>query len=219
MGMKKILVSLAATGIVLAGAAAYAAEEAHNPAAPTHFPIKEPQEESWSFAGPFGTYDKAQLQRGLQVYKEVCSACHSMNLVAFRTLEGLGYSDAQVKAFAAEYTIHDGPNDDGDMFDRPGKPSLVLDLIEEFRQPVVDRAVFALLNQRVALAQDGRGRLDEPTRAALARRVNERLESDEPYAPARKRLRLRTILQTQARRLAVSVRGEGRAYEAWVARW
>ena len=122
--MKKLIVSLAAAGVVLvAGAAAVVAEENANPAAPTHFPMKEPKEMHWSFAGPFGTYDKQQLQRGLKVYKEVCSACHSMNLVAFRTLSDLGYSEAQVKAFAAEYTIHDGPNDDGDMFDRPGKPS------------------------------------------------------------------------------------------------
>ena len=121
--MKKILISLAALGLLAAGGAAIAEEAAHNEAAPTHFPIHEPKEIKWSFAGPFGTYDKAQLQRGLQVYKEVCSACHSMSLVAFRTLEGLGYSEAQVKAFAAEYTVHDGPNDDGDMFDRPGLPS------------------------------------------------------------------------------------------------
>jgi ubiquinol-cytochrome c reductase cytochrome c1 subunit len=122
--MKKLLVSLAAAGIMLAGAAAFAQEEGgHSEANPTHFPIKEPKEMNWSFSGPFGTYDKAQLQRGLKVYKEVCSACHSMNLVAFRTLSELGYSEAQVKAFAAEYTIQDGPNDDGDMFDRPGKPS------------------------------------------------------------------------------------------------
>ena len=66
---------------------------------------------------------RAQLQRGLKVYKEVCAACHSMKLVAFRTLEDLGYSEAQVKAFAAEYTVQDGPNDDGEMFDRPGIPS------------------------------------------------------------------------------------------------
>ncbi|TIX39035.1 MAG: cytochrome c1, partial [Mesorhizobium sp.] len=109
--MKKILTSLALLGLVAAGTwmtgAGAIAEEAHNAAAPTHFPIDEPKEMSWSFAGPFGTYDKAQLQRGLKVYKEVCSACHSMNLVAFRTLEGLGYSDGQVKALAAEYTIHD----------------------------------------------------------------------------------------------------------------
>lgn len=124
--MKKILTSLALIGLVAAGTAAFAAEEAHNAAAPTHFPINEPKEMSWSFTGPIGTYDKGQLQRGLKVYKEVCSACHSMNLVAFRTLEGptgLGYSDAQIKSLAATYTIHDGPNDAGDMFDRPGKPS------------------------------------------------------------------------------------------------
>ncbi|ESZ70473.1 ribosomal protein P2 [Mesorhizobium sp. L103C119B0] len=126
--MKKILTSLAllgvfAAGIGAVGSVAIAAEEAHNAAAPTHFPIHEPKEMDWTFAGPFGTYDKAQLQRGLKVYKEVCSACHSMNLVAFRTLEDLGYSEAQIKSLSAEYTIHDGPNDAGDMFDRPGKPS------------------------------------------------------------------------------------------------
>lgn len=127
-GMKKILTSLALLGLMLAGTGAAttgarAQEEAHSEAAPTHFPIHKPKEMDWSFAGPFGTYDKAQLQRGLKVYKEVCAACHSMNLVAFRTLEDLGYSEAQVKALAAEYTINDGPNDAGDMFDRPGIPS------------------------------------------------------------------------------------------------
>lgn len=121
--MKKILASLAAAAFVVAAGAAIAQDDAHNAAEPTHFPIHKPQQMEWSFAGPFGTYDKAQLQRGLKVYKEVCSACHSMDLVAFRTLEDLGYSEAQVKAFAAEYTIEDGPNDDGDMFERPGIPS------------------------------------------------------------------------------------------------
>ncbi|WP_457938519.1 cytochrome c1 [Mesorhizobium sp. 10J20-29] len=122
--MNRILSVLVAAGLAAAGAAGVArAEEAHNAAEPTHFPIHKPTEESWSFAGPFGTYDKAQLQRGLKVYKEVCSACHSMDLVSFRTLEHLGYSEAQVKAFAAEYTVQDGPNNDGEMFDRPGIPS------------------------------------------------------------------------------------------------
>jgi ubiquinol-cytochrome c reductase cytochrome c1 subunit len=120
--MKKILASLAVVGLMAAGTAAIAQEE-HNAAEPTHFPIHQPKQIDWSFSGPFGTYDRAQLQRGLKVYKEVCSACHSMNLVAFRTLEDLGYSEAQVKAFAAEYTIQDGPNDDGEMFERPGLPS------------------------------------------------------------------------------------------------
>ncbi len=103
--MKKILASLAAIGFVMAAGAAIAQDDEHSAAEPTHFPIHKPKQVEWSFAGPFGTYDKAQLQRGLKVYKEVCSACHSMDLVAFRTLEDLGYSEAQVKAFAAEYTI------------------------------------------------------------------------------------------------------------------
>jgi ubiquinol-cytochrome c reductase cytochrome c1 subunit len=123
--MKKILSGLAALGFVLVAAGGVnAAEEAgHNAAEPTHFPIRKPVQQDWSFAGPFGTYDRGQLQRGLKVYKEVCSACHSMSLVPFRTLEGLGYSEAQVKAFAAEYTVQDGPNADGEMFERPGLPT------------------------------------------------------------------------------------------------
>lgn len=129
--MKKILTALAAAGLMLAGASTYAwsqeaehaAEGGHSAAEPTHFPIRVPRESSWSFAGPFGTYDKAQLQRGLKVYKEVCAACHSMNLVPFRQMHGLGYSEAQIRALAAEYTVQDGPNDAGDMFDRPALPS------------------------------------------------------------------------------------------------
>ena len=123
--MRKILGIVAAAALVV-GVGSSFAEEEHNAAEPTHFPILKPKHEDWSFSGPFGHYDKAQLQRGLKVYKEVCAACHSMDLVAFRTLGeegGLGYSEAQVKALAAEYTVQDGPNDDGEMFDRPGRPS------------------------------------------------------------------------------------------------
>jgi cytochrome c1 len=75
----------------------------------------------WSFSGVFGHYDQAQLQRGFQVYKEVCSNCHSMKLVAFRNLEDLGYSEGQVKALAETYQIDDGPNDKGEMYKRPGR--------------------------------------------------------------------------------------------------
>ncbi len=82
-----------------------------------------PEMLSWSFTGVFGHYDLAQLQRGYQVYKEVCSNCHSMKLVAFRNLEDLGYSAPQVKALAATYQIDDGPNDQGEMYKRPGRPS------------------------------------------------------------------------------------------------
>jgi ubiquinol-cytochrome c reductase cytochrome c1 subunit len=121
--MKKILTGLAVLGLTMTFASFAGAQEEHNAAEPTHFPIHKPHEIDWSFAGPFGKYDKAQLQRGLKVYKEVCSACHSMHLVAFRTLEELGYSEAQVKAFAAEYDVQDGPNADGEMFTRKGIPS------------------------------------------------------------------------------------------------
>jgi len=124
--MKSVFHGLAVLGLVMAGmtgAVAATDEEMAHSAEPGHFPIRAPREQSWTFAGPFGTYDKAQLQRGLKIYKEVCSACHSMNLVPFRTLEEMGYSQAQVRAFAAEYTVQDGPNAEGEMFERPGIPS------------------------------------------------------------------------------------------------
>ncbi|PHP67430.1 cytochrome c1 [Zhengella mangrovi] len=123
--MKTILKGFAALGLgmALVTGALGAEEGGHSAAEPTHFPIKKPAYQEWSFAGPFGHYDKAQLQRGLKIYKEVCSACHSMKRVAFRDLEELGYSEDQVKAFAAEYEVEDGPNGDGEMFTRAAKPS------------------------------------------------------------------------------------------------
>jgi cytochrome c1 len=80
----------------------------------------------WSFSGPFGLYDTAQLQRGFKVYREVCSACHSLKLVAFRNLAdpgGPSFSEAQAASIAAEFQVTDGPNDKGQMFQRPGKIS------------------------------------------------------------------------------------------------
>ena len=79
-------------------------------------------EQEWSFNGPFGTYDRAHLQRGFQVYKEVCSACHSMQLLSYRHLTQIGYTENQVKAIASQYTVTDGPNDEGEMFERPAEP-------------------------------------------------------------------------------------------------
>ena len=74
----------------------------------------------------FGKYDQAQLQRGFQVYHEVCSKCHRLS-IPFRTLadpDGPGYSEAQVKALAASYQVNnDEPNDQGKMFKRPGTPA------------------------------------------------------------------------------------------------
>ena len=77
----------------------------------------------WSFNGPFGTFDKASMQRGFQVYREVCAGCHSMKYIAFRNFADLGYNEAEIKALAAEYEVEDGPNDDGEMFMRPGIPA------------------------------------------------------------------------------------------------
>jgi ubiquinol-cytochrome c reductase cytochrome c1 subunit len=91
-----------------------------------HYPLKKPELMSWSFAGIFGKYDAAQLQRGFQVYREVCSTCHSLKLVPFRALAdrtGPYFTEAQVRALAAEYQVQDGPNEEGSMFERPGRPS------------------------------------------------------------------------------------------------
>ena len=82
------------------------------------------EEQDWSFAGPFGKFDQAQLQRGFQIYTENCSACHSLSLLSFRNLMqegGPGFSEAEVRAIAAEVSVLDGPDSDGEMFDRPGR--------------------------------------------------------------------------------------------------
>lgn len=83
-----------------------------------------PPQLSWSFSGPFGKFDRAQLQRGYKVYKEVCANCHSASLLRFRNLAQPGgpeFSAGQVTALAATYQIKDGPNDAGEMFERPGR--------------------------------------------------------------------------------------------------
>ncbi len=82
-----------------------------------------PKQIKWEFDGFLGRFDRASIQRGFQVYKEVCSSCHSLNRVAFRNLEEVGFSDQEVKQIASEYLVVDGPDDSGDMFERPGLPS------------------------------------------------------------------------------------------------
>jgi cytochrome c1 len=93
-------------------------------AAPLDTTARHPREDvSWSFEGPFGTYDRAALQRGFQVYKEVCSACHSLDHIAFHNLDepgGPGFTEAQAKAIAAGYKIPADPDDKGDIFDDKG---------------------------------------------------------------------------------------------------
>ena len=117
---------------------------------------KAPKAEHWSWEGPFGEYDRASVQRGFQVYRQICSSCHSMKLLAFRHLgdpggpfyleecpaelglpENVDCSDPAanpiIKSLAAEYTITDGPDEFGDMFDRPGLPS------DYFPQPFANK--------------------------------------------------------------------------------
>jgi CRISPR-associated protein Cas1 len=101
--------------------------------------------------------------------------------------------------------------------DRPGKPSLVLDLIEEVRQTVVDRTVIGLVNRGMVVEQDAEGRLTETIRRRLAEKVLERLAATEPYEGRRRALR--HILQSQARHIATYVRGEREGYAPFVATW
>ncbi|HEY0569998.1 MAG TPA: cytochrome c1 [Enterovirga sp.] len=85
-----------------------------------------PPRNKWSYAGPLGKFDRAQLQRGFKIYREVCQTCHALSYVAFRNLAeagGPGFTPAQVAAIAAEYKVKDGPNDQGEMFERPGRPA------------------------------------------------------------------------------------------------
>ena len=97
-----------------------------------------PPQLKWSFSGPFGKYDQAQLQRGFKIYREVCATCHSLEYISFRNLAepgGPGYSSAQAATVAAEYKIKDGPNDAGDMFERPGR------LADAFPKPFANDAI------------------------------------------------------------------------------
>jgi ubiquinol-cytochrome c reductase cytochrome c1 subunit len=110
--MRKL--ALAVIGAALLAAPAARAQEEGTPSLP---------HQSWSFDGPFGTFDRGALQRGFQVYNEVCANCHSMNLLAYHDLSGIGYSENEIKAIAAQKQVTDGPNSQGDMYQRPGRPS------------------------------------------------------------------------------------------------
>lgn len=119
---------LALLGAVLAASPALAQEEG---------PLPHP---GWSFSGPFGTFDRAAAQRGFQVYKEVCSNCHSLKEAYYRNLEGIGFSEEQVKAIAATVQVPT-IGDDGQPTDRPALPS------DHFKSPFAnEKAARAALN-------------------------------------------------------------------------
>ncbi|KAG2594108.1 hypothetical protein PVAP13_5NG620100 [Panicum virgatum] len=83
----------------------------------------------WPHAGILSSYDHASIRRGHQVYQQVCASCHSMSLISYRDLVGVAYTEEETKAMAAEIEVVDGPNDEGEMFTRPGK------LSDRFPQP------------------------------------------------------------------------------------
>ncbi len=83
----------------------------------------EPPDRDWKHTGVFGTFDRAELQRGFQVFQEVCASCHSLNYIAFRNLLEIGFSPDQVKSIASEYEVEDGPDNEGEMFMRTARPS------------------------------------------------------------------------------------------------
>lgn len=108
--------------------------------------VPVPPAEKWahggvnSFLSFFKGYDYAAVQRGFQVYKEVCSACHSMHLLHYRNLHDIGFTEEEVKAIAASVEITDGPNDQGEMFTRPGIPS------DRFHNPFPNKQAAAAAN-------------------------------------------------------------------------
>lgn len=101
--------------------------------------------------------------------------------------------------------------------DRPGKPSLTLDLVEEFRQAVVDRPIIGVVNRKLVIERDEAGRLSPPTRRDLAERILARLEGTEPYEGKRQALRM--IVQQQARHLATFLRGDRPVYAPFAMTW
>ena len=112
----------------------------------------------WSFKGPFGKFDRAALQRGYQVYQEVCSSCHSMKYLSYRNLVEEGgpeFSVDQAKAIAASFEVKDGPNADGEMFMRPGRLS--------------DKFVMPYDNEKAAQAANGGAYPPDMTVLAKAR--------------------------------------------------
>jgi len=114
----------AVLGLLLSSACAWAGEGV--PAAISTEPLP-PKPVNWSFDGPFGLFDRASLQRGFQVYKEVCSACHSLDLIAFRNLGepgGPGFNPDQVRAIASAYKVPAGPDERGRTTDDMGNPLL-----------------------------------------------------------------------------------------------
>ena len=115
--MMRVLRHLLLAALLAAAPAAWAQE------------APEPPPQRWSFSGPFGTFDLAAAQRGFQVYSEVCAACHAMQFLHYRDLAGIGLTEAQIKAIAADVTVPLGLDDQGNPKEGPGTPA------SQFRSP------------------------------------------------------------------------------------
>ncbi len=123
------IILCAVAAIVLSSGAAFAIGQ------------KKPPAQDWSFDGMFGAYDRPALRRGFQVFNEVCASCHSLRQVAYRNLLDIDFTVDEVKAFAAEFEVEDGPNDEGEMYTRPAL------LSDRFVPPFAnDNAARAALN-------------------------------------------------------------------------
>ena len=138
--------AFAAMAFVVASALpALAQDEADQP---------KPPRQDWSFSGMFGIYDKAQLQRGFQVYKEVCSTCHALS-IPFRALsdpDGPGYTEDQVKTLAATYQVTNAePNDKGEIFKRPATPADIIPRPEAYPNDQAAAATFGKAPPNMAL--------------------------------------------------------------------
>lgn len=124
LGLVTAVVGLAAVGIVAANPVAHSTVHTQH----------------WSFKGFFGSFDQEQLKRGYQTYANICSGCHSMHLLSYRDLQDIGYSEDEVKEFAAAVQVQDGPNDQGEMFDRAGRPS------DRFKSPFANEQAARVAN-------------------------------------------------------------------------
>ncbi|KAG8548187.1 hypothetical protein GDO81_026245, partial [Engystomops pustulosus] len=113
--------ALSTIGVIAAGGAGLVFA-LHNSVKATELELHAPSY-PWSHGGFLSSLDHASVRRGYEVYKQVCAACHSMDYIAFRNLVGVSHTEAEAKALAEEFEILDGPDDNGEMFTRPGKLS------------------------------------------------------------------------------------------------
>ncbi|XP_038689187.1 cytochrome c1-2, heme protein, mitochondrial-like isoform X1 [Tripterygium wilfordii] len=126
------LLGAGVSGLLSCATVAYNSDEAEHGLACPNYP--------WPHKGVLSSYDHSSIRRGHQVYQQVCASCHSMSLISYRDLVGVAYTEEETKAMAAEIEVVDGPNDEGEMFTRPGK------LSDRFPEPYVNEQAARFAN-------------------------------------------------------------------------